>query len=141
MKLIKKYGWLIIVLIIGLFAYSYHEYTRKPADLDSVESEASVEALVLVQAYEKNEQQANKLYLGKAIDVTGPVSEVNNQKNTSVNIMLGNKDDMHRVSCLLNIHQLEKIKSITSGDKISVRGICTGYLLDVELNRCVIIKQ
>ena len=23
---------------------------------------------------------------------------------------------------------------------ISVKGICTGYLMDVELNRCVIVK-
>ena len=141
MKITKKYGWLIVLVILGVAAYAYREYTRKPADLDTVQAEASVDAAALVQLYEKDEQQANTLYLGKAIDVTGVVSEINNQKDTSVNIMLGNKDDMHRVSCLLNINQVDKVKNIQSGQKISLRGICTGYLLDVELNRCVIINK
>lgn len=140
MKTVKKYRWLILLAMLGVFAYAYREYTRKPADLNSVRSEANVEATALVQIYERDEQQANKLYLGKAIDVTGVVSELNNQKDTSVNVMLGGKDDMHRVSCLLNINQVERSKHVKTGDKISVRGICTGYLLDVELNRCVIIK-
>ena len=131
----------MLLLIAGIFAYAYHEYTRRPADLSDVRSEASVQAPALVDLYEKDEQQANKLYLGKAIDVNGVIAAIDNQKDTSVNVLLAGKDEMHRVSCLLNPNQLEKIKKAKPGDAISLRGICTGYLLDVELNRCVIIKQ
>ena len=131
----------MLLLIAAVFAYAYHEYTRKPADLSGVRSEASVQATALVDLYEKDEEQANKLYLGKAIDVTGVITAIDNQKDTSVNVLLAGNDEMHRVSCLLNPNQLEKIKKAKSGDAISLRGICTGYLMDVELNRCVIIKQ
>ena len=141
MKAIRRYGWIILLLVAGLFAYAYHEYTRKPADLSDVKSEASIQATALVDLYEKDEQGANKQYLGKAIDVTGLIAEIDNQKDTSVSVLLAGKDEMHRVSCLLNSNQLEKIKKAKTGDLISLRGICTGYLMDVELNRCVIIKQ
>lgn len=140
MKFMKRWSWLFLLIIIAVTAYAYHEYTRKPADLNDMQPQASLQAPELVQAYESNEQKANGLYLGKAIDVTGTVSEIINQRDTSFNILLGKKDDMHRVSCLMNFNQAEKMKNIKTGDNISLRGICTGYLLDVELNRCVIIK-
>lgn len=141
MKAIRKYGWLILLVIAGVFVYAYREYTRKPADLNDVKAEAIVQAATLVELYEKDEAQANKLYLGKAIDVTGTISDITNQKDTAVNVLLGGKYDMHRVSCLFGVSQLEKIKGAKAGESISLRGICTGYLMDVELNRCVIIKQ
>ena len=141
MKAIRKYGWPLLIIMAGLAAYAYHEYTRKPADLNDVKAEASIQAAALVELYEKDEAGANKLYLGKAIDVTGIIAEINNQKDTSVNVLLGGKDAMHRVSCLLGVNQLEKIRGAKTGEAISLRGICTGYLMDVELNRCVIIKQ
>lgn len=141
MKAIRKYGWILLLVIAGVFAYAYHEYTRKPADLSDVTAQAHVQATALADLYEKDEQQANKLYLGKAIEVTGVIAEITNQKDTSVNVLLTGKDEMHRVSCLLNPNQLEKAKKLKAGDAISLRGICTGYLMDVELNRCVIIQQ
>ncbi|MBE7172147.1 MAG: hypothetical protein INR73_16285 [Williamsia sp.] len=141
MKAIRRYWWVLLLVIIGIFAYAYREYNRKPADLNDVQAEASVQASALVALYEKDEEKANKLYLGKAIDVSGTIAEINNQKDTSVNVLLGGKDDMHRVSCLLNPNQLDEIKKVKAGDPISLRGICTGYLMDVELNRCVIVKQ
>ena len=141
MKIIKKYAWLVALVVVAAFAYAYHEYTRKPADLSSVRPEAQIDAEALVQLYERDEQQANKLYLGKAIDVTGIVSEISGQKDSAVSVMLGSKDDMHRVSCLLSMQQAEDAGKIKTGSLVSLRGICTGYLLDVELNRCVIVKQ
>ena len=111
MKAIRKWGWIVLLVIAGVFVYAYHEYTRKPADLGGVAAEARVQATALADLYEKDEQQANKLYLGKAIEVTGVIAEISNQKDTSVNVMLNGKDEMHRVSCLLNPNQLERQKN------------------------------
>ena len=141
MKSIRKYLLLIITLIIAaVVIYVYYEYNRKPANLIDIKATANVEAADLISIYEKEESKANAQYLGKAIDVTGVISDILNQQDTLVNIMLGNKNEMHRVSCLMGRNNLAKIGQYHIGDKITVRGICTGYLLDVELNRCVIIK-
>jgi len=141
MKYKKKYGWLIllaIVIIAGL--YAYREYNRKPADLSTVDSQIKISADSLVIKFEKDEQKANLLYLGKPIEVTGLIAEINNQLDTLVTIALGKKEDMHKVSCLLDANHTNEIKRYKVGDNIMLRGICNGYLLDVELNRCVIIK-
>jgi len=141
MKYKKKYGWLIllaIVIIAGL--YAYREYNRKPADLSTVDSQIKISADSLVIKFEKDEQKANLLYLGKPIEVTGLIAEINNQQDTLVTIALGKKEDMHKVSCLLDANHTNEIKRYKVGDNIMLRGICNGYLLDVELNRCVIIK-
>lgn len=138
----KTKYWYIIIAFIVLAAtwYVYAEYNRKPADLSLVKSLASVSDLQIVTMYAQDEQKANELYLGKPIDVEGIVSEINNQSDTIVNIMLGKLGDLHRVSCLMDVNHVDIIKDYKPGDKITLRGICTGYLIDVELNRCVVIK-
>lgn len=130
---------LVIVIAAGWYAYS--EYNRKPADLSSVYAGAHTNADSLVAMYKKDEQKANELYLGKAIDVTGFIAEIINQQETMVNILLSTSDDMHRVSCMMNVKRAGGIKQYNQGDKITIRGICTGYLLDVELNRCVVVDK
>ena len=129
-----------MVCIVAACFYGYNEYNRKPADLGVVKPLASTDAGSLMELYSTDEQRANAMYLGKPIDVTGVIAEINNQQDTLINVMLGNPADMHKVSCLLDQQNGLKIKQFKTGDKITLRGICTGYLMDVELNRCVVIR-
>lgn len=135
-----KYRYLFILVAAAACWYIYSEYNRKPADLSSVKAHASVIDSVLVAMYMHDEHAANRMYLGKPVDVTGTVSEINNQSDTVVNVMLGNPDELHRVSCLMDANHINKLKKYNQGNKITIRGICTGFLMDVELNRCVIVK-
>lgn len=141
MKLKRKYIWLSVsILIIIAGAFAYNEYNRKPADLSDVKSQLNITADSLVMVFETDEQKANALYLGKPIDITGLIAEINNQQDTLVNVTLGKKNDLHKVSCLINVNHISEIKNYKVGDKIMLRGICNGYLMDVELNRCVVVK-
>src|SRR3990170_9053486 len=132
----KLLGILVLICILLVFFYAYNEYHRKPADLSAVKAVAVTDATSLVASYENDEQKANSMYLGKVIDITGVISEITNQQDTLINIMLGKNDNMHRVSCLLNGKYMSKVKKLKPGDSITIRGLCTGYLMDVELNRC-----
>jgi hypothetical protein len=140
MKLKRKYilAALVVMLLAGW--YAYREYNRKPADLTSLKPVAGMDAVQLAGLYEADESKADSLYLGKAIDVSGTIADIQNQQDTLINILLGDKDAMHRVSCLMNNAYATEIKKYKPGDALTIRGICTGYLMDVELNRCVIIK-
>lgn len=140
MKKTFKIGSLIVIILVSIVAYyGYYEYTRKPADLSSVASAAQITADSLVQLFVQDEEQANSLYLGKAIDISGVISTMN-QTDTTVNILFGQPDDMHRVSCLIDAKYVGKLKRYKPGDSIVLRGMCTGFLIDVELNRCVVIR-
>ncbi len=138
----KKYFLVGIVVVAGIVAiYAYREFNRKPTDLATVTAQKTVTVANLVASYEADEAAANKEYLGKTILVSGNIAEINNQQDTLLNVLLGNADNLHGVSCLLDIKQLEEIKHFHVGDSIAIKGICTGYLADVELNRCVIIQD
>jgi hypothetical protein len=138
----RKKSYVLVALVVLLLGglYAYREYHRKPADLSSMNPVAGMDAVKLAGLYEADESKANALYLGKAIDVTGTIADIQNQQDTLVNILLGDKNAMHRVSCLMNTAYTAEVKKYKPGDAVTIRGICTGYLMDVELNRCVIIK-
>lgn len=138
----RKYIWislLILLLITG--AYAYREYSRKPADLADVQPTARVLADSLVALFETDEPKANTLYLGQAIEVSGIIAEIANQQDTVVNVLLGSKESLHRVSCLISANHIKDVKLFKPGENITLRGICNGYLMDVELNRCVVVKK
>ena len=141
MKLKRKY--LLAALVVLLLAgwYAYREYNRRPADLTSLKPVDKMDALKLAALYETDESKANTLYLGKAIDVSGTIADIQNQQDTMINILLGDSDAMHKVSCMMNMNYAAEFKNYKPGDAVTIRGICTGYLMDVELNRCVIINN
>ncbi len=138
----KKYVLSVTIIaacIIGL--YGYKEFNRKAVDLSSVKAQETTSAANLIAAYDVDETQANKQYLGKTILVTGNIAEINNQQDTLINLLLGSAEDIHKVSCIMDVKQLENIKKYTVGKAIAIKGICTGFLADVELNRCVIVTK
>lgn len=130
-----------IVIIAAGAAYGYREYTRKPVDLNNVTAVAKMSAANLVAEFNENENAANNKYLGKIIEVTGPVAEVNNEQDTVINISLGSNEALHKVSCRLDSRHFNEAKKYGEGNIITVKGTCDGFLMDVELSRCVISKD
>lgn len=142
MTAFKKYTLLAIIFIIVFGSiYAYKEYHRKPADLSNQNVQVAISAANLIAAYEKDETNANTLFLGKTILVTGNIVEITNQQDTLITVILGASADMHKVSCQLSATQKESVKNYTASKPILIKGICTGFLIDVELNRCVIVNE
>jgi hypothetical protein len=131
----------VLVTIAVLCIYGYKEFTRKPADLTKSDAVESIAASDLCALYSNYEDSANKKYLGKIIEVTGSIVEIENQQDTLLTILLGDTSQPGKVSCLVDKKQIAAAKNNILGDKIKLKGICTGYLMDVELNRCVIVKK
>jgi uncharacterized protein (UPF0333 family) len=141
---VKRYRFLILAIILIIVAagmYAYREYHRKPAALSEVGADAALHADSLLAAYSANEEAANKKYLGKILDVTGEIVSLTNEQDTVINILIGRKDAMAHVSCSVAATEIPKLKSLSVGKSTTIRGVCTGYLMDVELNRCVIVNN
>jgi tRNA_anti-like len=137
----KKYTLVAITVIIAIAAiYGYKEYNRKPADLSNIKPQVTISVDSIITAYENDEAKANAQFLGKTILVNGIIAEMNNQHDTLLNVIMGN-DGLHNVSCLLDNKQIENFKKYSVGKRVSIKGICTGFLADVELNRCVIVSN
>ncbi len=129
---------LIVIIMTG---YLYKEYHRQLADITSVQPVAKINVAAIVNLYQNDETKANQQYLNKTIQVKGAITEIINQQDTLINVFIGDTNSVHNVSCLLDKRHFNTIKKYTTGQQITIKGICTGFLLDVELNRCVIVQD
>lgn len=106
-----------------------------------VKADYSVLATALLSEFEKNEAKANQKYMDKVIEVNGTIAEITKDQKGSTVVALRNADAFSGVLCTLQEGSSEEIKSYSIGKPIKIRGVCTGMLLDVVLNKGVIVKN
>jgi len=136
----KKIIWLALAafmlgLIVVIFAWLY---AFRKADLSVVSQKAEVEisATDLLEKFESNEAAANTAYLGKVIIVAGTIDNIT-EDSTNVSVNLKNPDDISGVMCGFNKSSIDR-SSLKVGGNVRIKGICTGYLMDVVLNKCAV---
>lgn len=138
----RKYVALAVILLL-IFAglYAYKEYNRTAQDLAAVNAQEKINAADMIAAFEKDEIGATKKFAGKTVLVFGNVAEIINQQDTMLNVFLGNETSLSKVSCLMDMSKKEAFKNVLVGNQIAVKGVCTGFLADVEMNRCIIVNE
>ena len=134
----KKIIWTLLIIIVAVSFYVYREYNRKPADLSKTKPAFSIAAKDIANEFETDETAATKKYAGKIIEVTGVIASAVYQQDTLINLILG--EGLHKVGCQLDENHTAGIQHYQETNTIIVKGVCTGYLMNVELNRCVIVK-
>jgi len=148
----KTFIWLVILLGIVLAAlYAYKEYTRVNPDLSHVRPDVKIGYNELLDEYSANDSLANAKYLGKIIQTSGPLKEVEISGGGYYTLILGDNQGLSSIRCAIDTSHNETASQLKAGSTIMVRGECTGFkkneLLgenlgsDVELNRSVIILQ
>jgi tRNA_anti-like len=130
------------ILIIGLASVcalaiaGYNLYNKSHRFVKDEEAIA-ITAVALFSAFETNEENANKLYLDKVIEVSGVVSEIITNQSGKQVIILSTNNPMLGINCTME----NSIEPIQIGSTVSITGICTGYLSDVILTRGIIKKH
>jgi len=125
------------ILSVGIWFYKV--YNKPHVNTEEIEADVVIDAQLLVNEFETNEEQANSKYLDQIIQVRGPINEMLSEDGKTV-ITIGEGDMFGNVKC--NILTEEKIDTNTlkKGQIITIKGICTGYLMNVVLVRSVIIN-
>ncbi len=128
----------LAVLAVSGAAAGYYLYNLKPKDLGKQKPDFIITSAELQRSFEENETAATEKYVNKIIEVSGEVGSVDRGENNSVNIALKTESDFSSVICTfpseINTEQIRE------GSQISVRGQCSGYLMDVLLNNCAVVK-
>jgi hypothetical protein len=133
----KKLLYLIITLfIIAIIAY-FVVMNMPKASIKGNDAAYTISAVELYADFEKNENQANKKYIGKTIIIEGIISEIDTDKNGATVLFINSADAMNGILCTLEPGQKGDFKENQS---IKVKGLCTGFLQDVVLNKCVIVE-
>jgi len=128
----------LIIAIIGAFAV-YKIYNKPHVNVGKTKSDITLTANKIINDFSADESIANTIYLDKIIEVSGIISKIEVVKEKGI-ITLKTNDDFGSVLCHLSTEATRKLNSLKQGQNIVVKGICTGYLLDVILVKCEIIN-
>jgi len=100
----------------------------------------------IVRSFLDNEQKSSAKYIDQIIEVSGPIMELA-KENGQVTAVMISSDEYNIVSCTFQ-HPI--IPDEISGDQITVKGVCSGFLGDassmipggtVELKRSSLVTQ
>ena len=126
-------------VIIGVVAL-VSMYNKPQVKIAELKTDLTCTATRLLKDYELDEVKANTLYLEKILEVKGVVLEAFIKKGKGV-VVLQNKSSMSSVICHLSSEETLKVKSLNKGNSVTIKGICTGYLMDVILVKSIITKK
>ncbi|MDA8692839.1 OB-fold putative lipoprotein [Saprospiraceae bacterium] len=132
----KKLLYFILALfIIAIIAY-FVVLNLPKASIKGNDAAFTITAIDLYADFEKNENQANRKYIGKTIVVEGTISEIDKDKNGATVLFINSANDMNGILCTLEQGQKGDFQE---NQTIKIKGLCTGFLQDVVLNKCVIV--
>lgn len=141
MKPIIKYGLWAVLAVIVIGGYIGYKMWNKPhRAVATAEADVKLEATDLYTQFTTDEATANSKYLDKIVQVCGTVSQVSSENNV-VSIQLDAGDPLGGVLCELDPLSEHKRTDFKPGEKVCFKGICSGYLSDVVLNRCSEVNQ
>ena len=138
---IKKtlYSILFVVVLLGLICI--YIFFKPEKDILKFKPDYKLTAIELFNEYSTNEEVANTKFLGNIIQVSGTIREINTEDSIYTTIILETDDEFFGVSCVLNNKYTTKQKEILIGSEATIKGICSGMLIDVVLNNCVLIDE
>ncbi|MFK8005643.1 MAG: hypothetical protein AB8H03_04700 [Saprospiraceae bacterium] len=133
----KKYLKYILLLAVIGGAFGFYMYNKPHQNMTKAVAEMQLSATQLFTDFEDDETQANTKYLDKIVEVSGVVKEISKDENGMTSITLESGSDMFGVICQMDNLTEHGRTSFKEGEKIKMKGICTGVLMDVVLVRCV----
>jgi len=133
-----------VLIIVGFLflagaAAGFYMFNLKAKDMNRVKPDYVITATDLLKAFEGDEVSAAARYVGKTVEVTGEIAAVTPGEENSLNVALKTGNDFSAVIC--TVPAGEAAGNPEAGSQVTVRGECSGYLMDVLLKNCVIIIQ
>ena len=129
---------LAITLIIF---FGLKEYNKPHVNVVKATPDIITNSEEIINEFQDNEGFANKKYLDQIVQVSGRISKIEASENNDIIItFLNNKTSFGTVICHLSSSENKELINLKEGQNIVVKGICTGYLMDVILVRCNLVK-
>lgn len=125
----------IIGVAIGLYLY-----TKKAPDLLKVKADFTLSVSELTNEFSQDETSASARYIDKIVEVTGPVASIEATSDSTMNVTLTEEGELSGVICTFHNTSNPAWDKIKEGETITVRGVCSGMLMDVLLNNCVVVQ-
>ena len=130
----KKIIYTILILVLGFGGYIYYRVSKPRPGLSDATPAVTISATELYRQYQSNETTAESQFLDKVIEVTGTIADIEATDSTLSLELKGS--EAGGVNC--SIAGGNKINSFKNNDTVTLKGRCSGFLMDVTLTDCVI---
>lgn len=121
------------VLCLAVAGWSYYQYQKPRVPAGDEEVAYTISAEQLYAAYSTNETEAGKKYNDRVIVVRGIVSSVQ-ATPTVTNVLFAAGTNLGGVNC-----SLAGEHKIATGSQVTIKGRCTGFLMDVNVVDAVLV--
>ena len=138
MKL-KHYLLTFVALIAVVAIGGLWQYNKPARNLSDEAADLSITATELYRQFSENETNANGKYLDKIVKVRGTLQSINRGEGGMLNLILDAGSEMGGIICEVPKGNLPAGLNLQTGKEITVKGQCTGFLMDVVLVKCVIV--
>lgn len=145
-KKLKSIILLVIIVVLAFAGGVLYVFTKKFTDITKEKVDYTITAFDLINEFKNNDSLANKKYAEKIITVTGLVTEVESA-DTTVNIKMADTTSGSYAIFAFQQQNLTEAKTIKEGDKVSIKGSCSGgaysQILETEFitfKRCALTK-
>ena len=128
---------LVTLALIG-GGVAYYMWNKPHQNMATAKTDVTIEAGALFEAYNADENACNAKYLDKVIAVSGTVKEVTNDEGT-IKVSLDTGGDFG-VRCELSTTATHTRTDFSPGERITVKGTCSGFNFDVQLTNCVVLQ-
>lgn len=134
----KRLVVLLILLMICIGGILGYKLWNKPFPGLSKDA-LKVTAIQLFNDFNTDEKLAQSKYVpekldSKTLEVSGAIKDTGQNSDGEQYCILNGGDDTFGVKCIMEKGFMND--SLKPGDKVVFRGFCTGFNMDVILNRC-----
>ena len=137
----KFFWWGILLLLLLVAGWGYYQYQRPHQSAAGESANVTIGADSLYAQYAGNEKVCDAKYLGKVVEVSGQLSEIQHSGQSEVWILSTGAANTGGVNCQLFPGEKVPEPHPKPGDQVTVKGRCSGFLMDVNLSDCIVIKK
>jgi hypothetical protein len=128
----------VLLFILAGVGNGLYLFTKQHKNLGKVKPDFVITAVDLQKAFEDNEAAATAKYVKKILEIEGEVESVKTGEANVLNVTIKSGSDLSSVICTF-VPATDPAK-FTIGSRVTVRGECSGFLMDVLMNNCVKIR-
>jgi hypothetical protein len=129
------WGGIVLLILIGA-GWGWYLYDKPHRSAAGITPDLIITADSLYSQYQNDERTADRKFMGKVLAVSGQLSEIQHNGNTEIWIISADPKAAGGINCQFfagtKIDQEPK-----PGDAVTIKGRCTGFLMDVNLTDCV----
>jgi hypothetical protein len=128
----------VVFIALGGIGAALYFFNLQHRNLGKAKPDFVITAIDLQKAFEENESAATAKFVNKVIEVRGSIESVKPGEGSILNVTLKTGSDLSSVICTF-ARDADPLK-LNAGNQVSIRGECSGFLMDVLLNDCSLIK-